>query len=93
MRMLSLAPGLIEPEYAKIGSRKLDVLLDRVVELQAEGHRALVFSQFTSFLDLAAARLDAAGIPYAHLDGSTRHRQKVVDGLHFGRAAGGPSSA
>lgn len=84
MRMLSLAPGLIDPEDAKIGSRKLDVLLERVIELQAEGHRALVFSQFTSFLDMAAARLDAAGIPYAHLDGSTRHRQKVVDGFTAG---------
>lgn len=84
MRMLSLAPGLIDPEDAKIGSRKLDVLLERVIELQAEGHRALVFSQFTSFLDLAAARLDAAGIPYAHLDGSTRHRQKVIDGFTSG---------
>ncbi|MFJ6427934.1 DEAD/DEAH box helicase [Microbacterium maritypicum] len=84
MRMLSLAPGLIDPEDAKIGSRKLDVLLERVIELQAEGHRALVFSQFTSFLDLAAARLDAAGIPYAHLDGSTRHRQKVVESFTSG---------
>ncbi|MDF2562746.1 MAG: helicase [Microbacterium sp.] len=84
MRMLSLAPGLIDPEDAKIGSRKLDVLLERVIELQAEGHRALVFSQFTSFLDMAATRLDAAGIPYAHLDGSTRHRQKVVEGFTSG---------
>ncbi|MGH3691082.1 MAG: SNF2-related protein [Microbacterium sp.] len=84
MRMLSLAPGLIDPEDAKIGSRKLDVLLERVVELQAEGHRALVFSQFTSFLDLAAARLDAAGVPYAHLDGSTRHRQRLVESFTSG---------
>ena len=84
LRMLSLAPGLIDPEDAKIGSRKLDVLLERVVELQAEGHRALVFSQFTSFLDMAASRLAAAGIPYAHLDGSTRHRQRVVDGFASG---------
>ncbi|MFS0893759.1 DEAD/DEAH box helicase [Microbacterium sp. 179-I 3D3 NHS] len=84
LRMLSLAPGLIDPADAKIGSRKLDVLLERIVELQAEGHRALVFSQFTSFLDLAAARLRAAGIPFAHLDGSTRHRQDVVDGFRAG---------
>ncbi|AZS47147.1 DEAD/DEAH box helicase [Microbacterium oxydans] len=84
MRMLSLAPGLIDAADAKIGSRKLDVLLERVIELQAEGHRALVFSQFTSFLDLAAARLDDAGIPYAHLDGSTRHRQKVVESFTSG---------
>jgi len=78
LRMLSLAPALIDPADARLGSRKLDELLERIVELQAEGHRALVFSQFTSFLDMAAARLDAAGIPYAHLDGSTRHREQVV---------------
>lgn len=84
LRMLSLAPELVDPADARIGSRKLDVLLERVVELQAEGHRALVFSQFTSFLDLAAARLDAAGIPYAHLDGSTRDRQRVVAGFRDG---------
>ncbi|WEK59835.1 MAG: DEAD/DEAH box helicase [Candidatus Microbacterium colombiense] len=84
LRMLSLAPGLIDEEDAHIGSRKLDILLERVLELQAEGHRALVFSQFTSFLDLAAARLQEAGIPYAHLDGSTRRRQDVVDGFKNG---------
>ncbi|MBO9626238.1 MAG: DEAD/DEAH box helicase [Microbacterium sp.] len=84
LRMLSLAPGLVDENDAGIGSSKLDTLLERVVELQAEGHRALVFSQFTSFLDLAAERLDAAGIPYAHLDGSTRHRQEVVDGFKAG---------
>ncbi|MFT4260109.1 SNF2-related protein [Microbacterium sp.] len=84
LRMLSLAPALIDEDDAEIGSSKLDTLLERVVELQAEGHRALVFSQFTSFLDLAAARLDDAGIPYAHLDGSTRRRQEVIDGFKTG---------
>ena len=84
LRMLSLAPGLIDENDAEIGSSKLDTLLERVVELQAEGHRALVFSQFTSFLDLAAQRLDQAGIPYAHLDGSTRRRQDVIDGFKAG---------
>ncbi|MBT2475222.1 DEAD/DEAH box helicase, partial [Microbacterium sp. ISL-103] len=84
LRMLSLAPALIDDADAEIGSSKLDTLLERVVELQAEGHRALVFSQFTSFLDLAAARLEEAGIPYAHLDGSTRRRDEVIDGFKAG---------
>ena len=84
LRMLSLAPGLVDENDADIGSSKLDTLLERVAELQAEGHRALVFSQFTSFLDLAAARLEEAGIPYAHLDGSTRRRQDVVEGFRAG---------
>ncbi|MGM7696899.1 DEAD/DEAH box helicase [Microbacterium sp. A84] len=78
LRMLSLAPGLVDETDAKIGSRKLDTLVERVIELHAEHHRALVFSQFTSFLKMAAARLERAGIPYVYLDGSTRKRQDVI---------------
>lgn len=84
LRMLSLSPALIDANDRRIGSRKLDVLLERVAELQEEGHRALVFSQFTSFLDLAAERLTAAGIPYAHLDGASLRRQEIVDGFRDG---------
>ncbi|MGW8483763.1 DEAD/DEAH box helicase [Microbacterium sp. NPDC055903] len=84
LRMLSLAPGLVDEADAGIASRKLEVLVERVEELRAEGHRALVFSQFTSFLDLAAQRLDRAGIPYAYLDGSTRRRSAVIEGFRSG---------
>ncbi|MDT0157192.1 DEAD/DEAH box helicase [Microbacterium sp. ARD32] len=84
LRMLSLAPGLIDPADAAIGSSKLDVLIEHVQELRAEGHRALVFSQFTSFLDLAEERLTAAGIAHVHLDGSTRNRTEVIDGFKDG---------
>lgn len=86
LRMLALAPGLVDDRDAHLGSAKLDVLLDRLVEVAAEGHRALVFSQFTSFLDLAAERLDAAGLAYAHLDGSTARRGEVIDGFREGDA-------
>nr|WP_281369414.1 DEAD/DEAH box helicase [Microbacterium proteolyticum] len=86
LRMLALAPGLVDDRDASLGSAKLDVLLDRLVEIAAEGHRALVFSQFTSFLDMAAQRLDAAGLAYAHLDGSTTRRGDVVAGFREGDA-------
>jgi len=86
LRMLALAPGLVDERDAHLGSAKLDVLLERLVEVAAEGHRALVFSQFTSFLDLAAERLDAAGLSYAHLDGSTTRRADVIDGFRGGDA-------
>lgn len=86
LRMLSLAPVLVDEADAKIGSRKLDVLVERVDELRAEGHRALVFSQFTSFLTLAAGRLEQAGIPYVYLDGSTRRRRAVIDEFRGGEA-------
>ncbi|TFV82190.1 DEAD/DEAH box helicase [Microbacterium sp. dk485] len=87
LRLLSLAPALVSPDDAHLGSAKLDALLDRLTEVAAEGHRALVFSQFTSFLAMAAERLDAAGIAYASLDGSTADRAGVVDGFRRGDAA------
>ncbi|MFG6476741.1 DEAD/DEAH box helicase [Microbacterium sp. P06] len=86
LRMLSLDPVLVDERHAHIGSSKLAALLARLTEVIAEGHRALVFSQFTSFLSLVADRLDAAGIAYAHLDGSTSRRGEVVDGFRTGDA-------
>src|SRR5207249_4590086 len=43
-----------------------------------EGHKALVFSQFTSFLAILRQRLDREGIPYDYLDGKTRDRGAKV---------------
>jgi SNF2 family DNA or RNA helicase len=61
-----------------LGSGKLDVLLARLEEVRREGHQALVFSQFTSFLALVRGRLDAAKVPYEYLDGATQDRQARV---------------
>jgi len=86
LRMLALSPRLIDPDAPDPVSAKLDVLLEHVQELRAEGHRALVFSQFTSYLEMAAERLRGAGIAYAYLDGSTRRREEVIDGFRSGNA-------
>ncbi|MET3767345.1 superfamily II DNA or RNA helicase [Marisediminicola sp. UYEF4] len=86
LRMLSLDPSLIDEQYAGIGSRKLDALLEQLDDVVAEGHRALVFSQFTSFLGKAAARLDAAGIEYCYLDGSSTRRAEIVERFKAGAA-------
>ena len=59
-------------------SAKLDVLMELVEEMLAEGHKALVFSQWTRLLDLVELPLRAAGIDFARLDGSTRDRAGVV---------------
>lgn len=71
LRMLALDPALIDERHAAIGSAKLDALMEQLDDVLAEGHQALVFSQFTSFLGRAAERLEAAGVPIALLDGST----------------------
>ena len=86
LRQLALDPVLVDPVYDAVGSAKIDELVDRLTELVAEGHRALVFSQFTRFLGRVRARLDAAGIAYASLDGRTRKRAEVVEDFRQGDA-------
>src|SRR5258706_8857688 len=60
LRQAACHPGLLGAKYAAGGdpSAKLDVLLPKLAEARAEGHKTLVFSQFTSFLALLRARLD-----------------------------------
>ena len=86
LRLLALDASLIGEEYAGIASSKLDALFEQLDDVVAEGHRALVFSQFTSYLAKVSARLDAAGIRHVHLDGSTRDRRSVVDQFKNGTA-------
>ncbi|RZU32510.1 SNF2 family DNA or RNA helicase [Blastococcus saxobsidens] len=86
LRQLALDPALVDGEHAGITSSKADAFLEHLQEVVAEGHRALVFSSFTGFLGTVRARLDAAGLPYAYLDGSTRDRERVIDGFRDGGA-------
>ena len=79
-----LLPGAPGPAV----SSKLEMLVERLAVVADEGHRALVFSQWTSLLDLLEPLLDHAGIRYARLDGSTRDREAVVAGF---QAEDGPS--
>jgi SNF2 family DNA or RNA helicase len=86
LRQLSLDPALIDEKYAGVPSSKADVLLENLREVVGEGHRALVFSQFTGFLRSVRNRLDAEGMPYAYLDGRTRDRAKRIAAFKDGPA-------
>jgi superfamily II DNA or RNA helicase len=67
-------------------SAKLD-LLDELLEEAIDGeHRVLVFSQFVSMLHLIRERLEKLEIPFCYLDGSTKHRQEIVDRFQSGSA-------
>ncbi len=59
-------------------SSKIERLLEALGELVAEGHKALVFSQWTSLLDLVEPHLHNANIAFTRLDGSTKDRGAVV---------------
>ncbi|MEA9984448.1 MULTISPECIES: DEAD/DEAH box helicase [Subtercola] len=86
LRMLSLDASLIDEKYADVPSSKLNALFEQLDDVVAEGHRALVFSQFTSFLGKAATRLTEAGIEFEYLDGSTRRRPEVIARFKSGTA-------
>jgi SNF2 family DNA or RNA helicase len=62
--------GLYDAQSA-VASSKMRRLLELLEELRSEGHRALVFSQFTSHPALVREELDRAGFAYQYLDGST----------------------
>ncbi|RYB89748.1 hypothetical protein EUA06_14210 [Nocardioides glacieisoli] len=86
LRQLALDPALVDAEHDRVGSAKLDLLADQLTEVTAEGHQALVFSTFTSFLRRVRERLTAEGIAAVYLDGSTRDREAVIEAFRRGDA-------
>jgi superfamily II DNA or RNA helicase len=79
LRQTACHPALVTGGSGDEPSAKLDVLMPQLDEVTEEGHKALVFSQFTSFLALVRRRLDLAGIDYEYLDGKTSRRDLAVE--------------
>ena len=79
LRQAACHPGLIDKKKTAEPSAKIDTLLAQLDQVLEEGHKALVFSQFTSLLAIVRSRLDAAKIPYVYLDGKTRDREARVE--------------
>lgn len=87
LRQASSHPSLVPGEQASTSS-KLELLVSTLSESIALGHRSLIFSQWTSFLDLIEMRLRSEGVSLLRLDGSTRDRASVVSAF---QAPDGPS--
>jgi SNF2 family DNA or RNA helicase len=77
LRQACADPRLIEPECVPGDSAKLRALRELLDEAVDGGHRALVFSQFVSVLDLIEPALADAGLPCLRLDGSTPPRDRL----------------
>ncbi|MGC8510260.1 MAG: SNF2-related protein, partial [Acidimicrobiales bacterium] len=86
LRQASLDVTLVDPTRTRVPSIKLDALMEMVEEVVADGHRVLIFSQFTRFLASARDRVAAAGIAYAYLDGRTRRRDRAIAAFREGGA-------
>ncbi len=80
LRQAACHSSLVPGQASESGtSSKLETLFARLEEAVADGHKALVFSQWTSLLDLLEPGLRARGIDWLRLDGSTRDRGAVVN--------------
>lgn len=86
LRQLSLDASLVDESLSGVRSSKLDVLFEQLEDLVAEGHRALIFSQFTGFLGKVRERLVEENIEFCYLDGGTRNRTDVVNEFKNGAA-------
>ncbi len=89
--LLKLRQACCDPRLVKLPSArmvkessKLDDLMDMLGEIIPEGRRVLVFSQFTSMLNLIGSRLAETSIPYVELRGDTRDRGRPVAAFEAG---------
>ncbi len=89
LRQICLSPALVNANPQEI-SPKIEFLIIKLEELKEENHSALVFSQFTSFLDIVGHELQKKKIDYYRLDGKTplRKRRDQVEAFQAGE---GPS--
>ncbi|MCC6485568.1 MAG: SNF2 helicase associated domain-containing protein [Armatimonadetes bacterium] len=78
LRQICNHPQLVDKEYDG-PSTKMEALMEILSTVTSEGHKALVFSQFTRMLSVVKRELDRRRTPYAYLDGRTKNRQEVVD--------------
>ncbi len=77
LRQAACHSALVPGQSAERSS-KVDLLMESIEEAASEGHKALVFSQWTSLLDLVEPHLKAAGLAFSRLDGATRDREGAV---------------
>ena len=78
LRQLALHPSLF-PGETSMASGKMELLLEDIDSIVEGKEKALIYSQFTSFLALIKKELDQRNIPYAYLDGATLDRKAAVD--------------
>jgi len=86
LRQACCHPRLVAPE-SEISGAKLELFLELTANLIENGHKALVFSQFTSHLALIREQLDKKKIAYQYLDGSTswKQREEQVNDFQAGK--------
>ena len=85
LRQAACATSLVEKEW-KGDSSKIEIFVNMAKTIADGGNRVLVFSQFTSFLDLVRKKLEEQSVDYLYLDGSTplKQREQLVEDFQQG---------
>ncbi len=78
LRQAACHPGLIDPAKMDDTSSKLEVLFEKLLSVVKAGHKVLIFSQFTTLLEIVKRRLIREGVGYEYLDGGTPDRRATV---------------
>ncbi len=87
LRQMCCHPALVLPEYSG-SSGKLDLLMDIVPAMIENGHRILLFSQFTAMLKIIKRNLEAQGIDCFYLDGETKAQDRLKLSDEFNKGEG-----
>ena len=85
LRQVCNHPALLlkDVNYRKYESAKLDLFMELVDEVMASNRKVLVFSQFTSMLDILAKEMKAKKIEFNYLSGKTHNRKELVDDFNI----------
>lgn len=78
LRQAACHRALLPNQKHITNSSKLSLLIDSLEKVCSNGHKALVFSQWTSFLDLMEPELNSGNFNYLRIDGSSKNRQDIV---------------
>ena len=84
LRQLCCDPALVYENYEG-GSAKLDLCIELIQSAVESGHKILLFSQFTSMIEILTARLQEESISYFVLQGSTKKEQRAQMVEQFNR--------
>jgi superfamily II DNA or RNA helicase len=79
LRQIACHPSLVSQQHASVTSAKVETLIEQLDQVISEGHKALVFSQFTKFLGIVRGHVTDRGWSHQYLDGRTHDRKQRVD--------------
>lgn len=87
LRQICCSPALVNEQYS-VSSGKIEQLIVMLHEAKKQGHRFLLFSQFTSMITLLEERLTKEGLTYLTLTGQTKtsERQTLCEQFNEGTA-------